>query len=357
MLKQLMLCRKLSSYLRLSLAAFEVGKALLGSSLYSGKDKWVAPYLNAVPSRVIFASAKLERMAKEYSLPFKFRRGLEESSLDDIVERGNIVAIKIHVGDMEGGGFRYIRQVFVRILVDYVKELGGIPFVTDTWGLRHVLVGLKNGFNYATLGAPLIPANGIKENFFYEVELEKFFRVGKIQVSGNIHDADVLVNLAHFKGHGSSGAGGAIKNIAMGCTSYRTRGEIHRLEKLDKIGRAFQEGMVDAVKAVLKNKRGKALHVNYVMDVQPTCDCAPWSDIPIVPDIGILISDDIVAVEHAALRMVDEAPTMPGSIAEKLGLKPGDNKWLKIHGKDPYIQVEAGESAGLGSRSYEIVEV
>ncbi|RLF05400.1 MAG: hypothetical protein DRK00_04560 [Thermoprotei archaeon] len=76
-----------------------------------------------------------------------------------------------------------------------------------------------------------------------------------------------------------------------------------------------------------------------------------------MPDIGILISDDIVAVEHAALRMVDEAPTMPGSIAEKLGLKPGDNKWLKMHGKDPYIQVEAGENAGLGVKDYKIVEV
>jgi uncharacterized Fe-S center protein len=115
--------------------------------------------------------------------------------------------------------------------------------------------------------------------------------------------------------------------------------------------------MVDAVRAVLRNKRGKALHINYVMDIQPTCDCAPWSDLPIAPDIGILISDDIVAVDHASLKMVDEAPIVPGSVAEKLGLKPGDNKWLKIHGKDPYIQVEAAEKAGLGSKQYEIVEV
>jgi len=76
-----------------------------------------------------------------------------------------------------------------------------------------------------------------------------------------------------------------------------------------------------------------------------------------VPDLGILISDDIVAVEYASLRMVDEAPVMPGSVAEKLGLKPGDNKWLKIHGKDPYIQVEAAEKVGLGTKQYEIVEV
>lgn len=314
-------------------------------------------------SKVYFANARFTpppgdfKRAREGSLPVKFRKALQESPLGSIVEKGNIVAIKVHVGPMETGGFRFVRPLFVRILVDYVKELGGIPFITDTWGLRHVYAGIQNGFGFDVVGAPLLPANGIKENFFYEVELEKYYHLKKIQVAGNVHDADVLINFSHFKGHVAPGAGAAIKNIAMGCTSYRTRGEIHQLEKLDNLGKAFQEGMVDAVKAVLLNKRRKALHINYVMDVQPECDCAPWSDIPIVPDVGILISDDIVAVEYASLKMVDEAPNMPGSVAEKLGVKPGENKWLKIHGKDPYIQVEAAENAGLGTRQYEVVEV
>jgi len=314
-------------------------------------------------SKVYFARAQLTpppgadfRRIREGSLPVKFRKALEDSPLSGIVDKGNIVAIKIHVGPMEEGGFRYIRPVFVRILVDYVKELGGLPFITDTWGFRHVIAGIKNGFGYDSIGAPLLPTNGIKENFFYEVELEQYYHLKKVQVAGNIYDADVLINFSHVKGHTSPGAGGAIKNLAMGCTSYRTRGEIHKLEGLDNIGRAFQEGMVDAAKAVLLNKRRKALHINYVMDVQTECDCAPWSSIPIVPDIGILISDDIVAVEYASLKMIDEAPNMPGSLAEKLGLKPGDNKWLKMHGKDPYIQVEAAEKAGLGTRQYEVIE-
>ena len=315
-------------------------------------------------SKVYFASAQFTppsggdfRRAREGSLPVKFKKALEESPLSRIVERGNIVAIKIHVGPMEEGGFRFIRPLFVRILVDYVKQLGGIPFITDTWGLRHVYAGVQNGFGFDVVGAPMLPANGIKENFFYEVELENPYHLKKVQVAGNIYDADVLINFSHVKGHASPGVGGAIKNLAMGCTSYRTRGEIHQLERLDSVGRAFQEGCVDAARAVLKNKRGKALHINYVMDVQTMCDCAPWSDIPVVPDIGILISEDIVAVEYASLRMIDEAPNVPGSIADKLGLKPGDNKWLKIHGKDPYVQVEASEKAGLGTKQYEIIEV
>lgn len=295
--------------------------------------------------------------AREGSLPFKFGKALKESPLSDIVDKGNIVAVKVHVGPMEEGGFRFIRPLFVRILVDYLKQLGAVPFITDTWGLRHVYTGIQNGFGFDVIGAPLLPANGIKENFFYEVEVEKPYHLKRIQVAGNIYDADVLINFSHVKGHISPGAGGAIKNLAMGCTSYRTRGEIHQLERLDSIGKAFQEGCVDAARAILKNKRGRALHINYVLDVQTMCDCAPWSDIPIVPDIGILISQDIVAVEYASLKMIDEAPNIPGSVADKLGVKPGDNKWLKIHGKDPYLQVEAAEKAGLGTRSYELIEV
>ncbi|MCC6057347.1 MAG: DUF362 domain-containing protein [Desulfurococcaceae archaeon] len=308
-------------------------------------------------SKVLFAKARLERLEKEASLTYKFRKLLEESSLKNMIIPGNIVAIKIHVGDMEHGGYRTIRPIFVKILVEYVKKLSGIPFLTDTWGLRHVIVGLENGYNYATVGAPLIPVSGIKETDVVKVRVPNPLRIPEVEVGSAVFYADVLINFAHSKGHPSSGYGGAIKNIAMGCTSPNTRSAIHNLEKEDTIGRAFQEGMVDAVHATILNKPSKVFHINYVMDVQPTCDCAPWSDIPIVPDIGILASEDIVALEKATIDLINQAPVVPGSIGELAGLKPGDNKFLVIHGKDPYIQVEAGYRKGLGNLEYELIEV
>ena len=48
-------------------------------------------------------------------------------------------------------------------------------------------------------------------------------------------------------------------------------------------------------KAVLSNKTGKALFVNCLLSITPDCDCCDWSGRPIVPDIGILASRDIVA--------------------------------------------------------------
>lgn len=115
--------------------------------------------------------------------------------------------------------------------------------------------------------------------------------------------------------------------------------------------------MVDVVNAVLSNKKGKALHIVWAMDIVEHCDCAPFGMLPIVPDIGILASKDIAAVEKACIDLINEAPPLPWSVAEKHQLKAGDNKFLRIHGKDPYIQVYAAEKARLGSTKYQIMEL
>jgi len=82
--------------------------------------------------------------------------------------------------------------------------------------------------------------------------------------------------------------------------------------------------------AVLSNKKGKVLHINWLMDIVEHCDCAPFGMVPLVQDIGILASKDIVALEKASLDLINQAPPLPGSIAEKYRLKPGDNKLNKF---------------------------
>ncbi|HDM23996.1 hypothetical protein DRO02_04975 [archaeon] len=307
-----------------------------------------------MPSKVFFSRAVLEEYSKEKTLLSKLPKLLLEAGIEDIIEEGNIVAIKIHFG--VEGGFRNIRPIFVKKIVDTVKDAGGNPFLTDTWGFRHVLDAYTHGFSYSTVGAPIIPANGIKENDFRVVKI-KGLRLREVQVAGNIYDADVLINFSHCKGHASTAYGGAIKNLAMGCTSYKTRGEIHALENIDPSGVAIQEALADAVKAVLSNKHRKVMHVNYVMDVMEHCDCAPYTATPIVPDIGVMVSRDVVAIDQASLEMIDSAPPLPHPLTEKHGLKPGTNKFKLIHGKDPYVQVIAAEKLGLGSRRYELVEI
>ncbi|MDZ7837863.1 MAG: DUF362 domain-containing protein [Actinomycetota bacterium] len=52
----------------------------------------------------------------------------------------------------------------------------------------------------------------------------------QVQIAGHIQDADVLIDFSHVKGHGVCAYGGACKNIAMGCVTRKTRGDIHALE-------------------------------------------------------------------------------------------------------------------------------
>ncbi|HIE14881.1 TPA: DUF362 domain-containing protein, partial [Candidatus Bathyarchaeota archaeon] len=151
--------------------------------------------------------------------------------------------------------------------------------------------------------------------------------------------------------------GGLIKNLALGCTTRDIRRKVHELEKMKEGVRKFQEGMVDIVNAVLSNKKGKTLHISWLFDIVEHCDCAPFGMVPFIPDLGIIASKDIVAAEKASVDLINNAPVVVGSIADKYKLKAGDNKFLKIHGKDPLLQVIAAEEAGLGTTKYKLIEL
>ena len=306
-------------------------------------------------SEVYWVKAQRPRYDKSESLVIKLPELLEKAGIREVVSEGDIVAIKVHMGVK--GGYRAIRPQFIRQVVETVKKLGAYPFVTDTWGIKHIEDAYFNGLSYSTLGAPLIPVSGIKENYYHVVKLDNYYHLEEVKVAGNIYDADALINLAHGKGHGSCGYGGVIKNLAFGCTTPDIRRKVHGFEREEGGVKKFQEAMVDIVKAVLSNKKRKVLHVAWLLDIVELCDCAPFGMVPLVPDIGILASKDIVALEKASLDLINEAPPLPWSIAEKYRLKAGDNKFFRIHGKDPYIQVYAAEKAGLGSTEYKLIEI
>ncbi|HJJ98778.1 MAG TPA: DUF362 domain-containing protein [Methanocorpusculum sp.] len=61
-------------------------------------------------------------------------------------------------------------------------------------------------------------------------------------------------------------------------------------------GAVFVERMIKYAAGAVANKTGKAYYINFLTNITPHCDCTPWNDIPIVPDIGILASRDPVIV-------------------------------------------------------------
>lgn len=366
-------------------------------------------------SKVYFLSL---RAHNENNSILKRLRDLTRRLLENRMEKGDLVAIKLHFG--EPGNHAYIRPIFVRQVVEVVKEMGGKPFLTDANTLYkgeranavdHLEAAIYNGFGYSSVGAPLIIADGINGDYFKEVEVNlKNFK--KIKVAGGIYDADFLVSLAHFKGHIGAGFGGAIKNVGMGaaprsgkqmqhaqfkpdpkpdvcigcarCVNHCPQGALRLVNRKavltpelcigcgecavvcptsaieiswNESAIGLQEKMVEFTYGMIKTKEPKVAFINFVMDVSPDCDCAGWHDANIVPDIGILGSLDIVAIDQASVDLVNQSIGLKET-ALNGNFNPGEDKFRAIHPEiDWNVQLAYAEELGLGSRKYTLEKI
>lgn len=122
---------------------------------------------------------------------------------------------------------------------------------------------------------------------------------------------------------------------------------------------AIADGALAVTKAVGRDKVG---FVNMAIDISPYCDCAPFSDSPIVPNLGVLAGKDPVALDKACVDLAKEAGGNRNSLAEDRGvMDPGVKKFETIsailEGISEETQMKAAAHNGLGSTDYELVEV
>ena len=167
-------------------------------------------------------------------LPAKLKKLLRKAGMDQIDMNGKFVAIKLHFGEL--GNISYLRPNYARAVVDLVKELGGKPFLTDCNtmypgsrknALEHLECAWQNGFTPLTVGCPILIGDGLKGTDDIAVPVEGGEYVKEARIGRAVMDADVFISLTHFKGHESTGFGGTIKNIGMGCGSRAGKAEQH----------------------------------------------------------------------------------------------------------------------------------
>lgn len=348
----------------------------------------------------------------------KLERLLEEAGIEGIVAHGDLTAIKIHFG--EKGGHAYIRPTFLRRVVDRVKSLGGKPFLTDSCTLypgerkeavSALTCGIENGFAYAVAGAPLIMCDGLRGHSARRVAIAGEI-LNQVEIGDAILEADALITVSHFKCHELTGFGGALKNLGMGCSSRQGKLEQHsnvapqvaekfctacaaclkacvhdaitfiegkaRIDpdKCAGCGRCitvcqekaiqiqWNEGppqvmkkMAEYALGALHGKEGKKLFVNFITQLSPACDCYGHTDAPIVADIGIAVSTDPVALDQACADLVNAAPGLSGTALQS-GAEPGGDKFRGVHPDiDWEITLAHGEKIGVGSRTYDLVNL
>ena len=324
-------------------------------------------------SKVYFTSFRT-RLGE--GLPHKLQRFLKAAGIGEIDMSGKFVAIKMHFGEL--GNIAYLRPNYAKAVADLIKELGGIPFLTDCNTLypgsrknaiEHLYCAWENGFTPLSAGCPVIIADGLKGTDDVEVPVEGGEYVKEAKIGRAIMDADVFISLTHFKGHEMTGFGGAIKNIGMGCGSRAGKKEQHSNGKA-----SIDEAACRGCRQCLKECANDALHfdaearkmrinqnncvgcgrcvgacnfdaisfandaaiselncrmaeytkavvdgrpqfhISLVLDVSPYCDCHPENDAPILPDIGMFCSTDPLALDQACVDACLKAQPLPDSV-------------------------------------------
>ena len=284
------------------------------------------------------------------------------------VKKGALTAVKVHFG--EKGNTTYIRPIYIRRIVENLIEIGLKPFLTDTTtlyygersnGIDYLNCAIYNGFDFSSIGCPIVISDGIKSNNFKQVDTPDSIYFKFIKYAGDIAHSDALVVISHVKGHIVAGFGGAIKNISMGMATRSTKQQMHGDVKpennydkctgcgicvtycpVDAIeirdGKAyfdyekcigcadcitvcperalkilwnessdrFLEKMGEVANYIVKDLNRKILYINFIMDITPNCDCMDYSEYPLTPDVGILFSYDPVAIDKASVDLVNK---------------------------------------------------
>ena len=120
----------------------------------------------------------------------------------------------------------------------------------------------------------------------------------------------------------------------------------------------FQEGLALVTKAVIGEMGAENIfYINVLMNITIFCDCWGMSTPSLVPDIGILASDNLAGIEKATLDLIKTEDLLKSGLPAGRRLRSGKHLFEKIHGKDPYLITGILEKKKLGSRKYKLSEV
>jgi hypothetical protein len=318
----------------------------------------------------------------------KIVRGKKFSPNDKIV-------VKVHMG--EYGNITHVRPQIVGAIVKELKEKGVKPFLFDTPTAypgsrstpeKYIETARKNGFTEETVGCPIIISDeGIR------VKGKKYLE--EVEVAKHIFNADGMIVVSHFKGHSDAGFGGAIKNLGMGGVTKRMKSIEHTKSQPKIIGECTGCGtcvtvckenavmikngkatfnydkcfgcgacieacpndvlrpdkallrtlLAEATTAILDNfKPEKLLFINVLLDITERCDCFPIGNMDpgniICPNIGIVVSDDIVSADKASFDLVVKTV--------------GKNIFDLLSHVNSQEQIDSAIKFGLGSKDYEL---
>ena len=292
-----------------------------------------------------FAAGAQKALAQEPATVYY----IKDLSVESLIKAFNAVkaplngkiAVKLHTGEPNGPNI--LPRAWMQKLLPHVPNstivetnvLYGSPRQT-TEGHRQTLK--TNGWTFA-------PVDILDEDGDVNWPIDGGKHLKEVAVGAHLANYDSMLVLTHFKGHAMAGFGGSLKNIAIGCASGRNgKRQIHR--NWDT-GSQFLERMVEGGKAVTDHFKNKIVYINVLRRMSVDCDCAGTSAAePTAPDLGILASTDILAIDQASIDMVWALPE-----------KQKHDLVERIESREGLRQLSYMEELGMGKRAYRLVKL
>ena len=258
------------------------------------------------------------------------------------------IAVKIHTGEMNGPNIipaPWVRELFSHDLEGATIVETNAYYHGDRYTTKRHLETIKvNGWTFSPVdildsgGTAMLPVRGGRW-------------LSEISVGKSLLDYDSLLVLTHFKGHAMGGFGGSNKNVGIGCADGRVgKAMIHTRPgegQWSISGEEFMERMTESTKAVVDHFAPRLAYINVLRNMSVSCDCEGIAAAPVVtPDIGMMASLDILAVDQASVDLVFALP-------EK------DNEALiaRIRSRHGFRQLSCMKELGMGNDRYRLLDI
>ena len=283
-----------------------------------------------------------------------FTRDLSEQGLQKIFDKvgGSLtgkIAIKLHTGEAQGPNI--IPRPWVKELIE-TKLPGSTIIETNTYyeGSRYTTEQHRetleiNGWTFCPVD--ITDEDGVAALPVHNGKWFKEMHVGK-----NLLNYDSMLTLTHFKGHAMGGFGGSNKNIGIGCADGRIgKAEIHTVPGDSNMWSIAEEELMERIaestKATVDHFGAGNAFINVMRNMSVSCDCEGAGAEPVVtPDVGILASADILALDQACVDLIYNLPEDGGkAMIERIETRHG------------LRQLSYMKELGMGNDKYHLIDI